>query len=59
MALKNRVEKMEQGNKPSSMVIIALLNDSETEDEANARCFPDGSPRPKVVIYANSFDVLI
>ena len=56
MALKNRIEKLEQGNKPNGLVLIAV-NDGETSEEAYQRRFSDSSIRPKIVVYVNPVDV--
>lgn len=56
MALKNRIEKLEQGNKPSGFVVL-VVNDNETSEEAYQRCFSDSSIRPKMVVYVNPVDV--
>ena len=58
MSIKNRVEKLEQDNQPSGLVVIAV-NDGETNEQAYQRCFPDGSIKPKTVIYATPLDVML
>ena len=56
MVLKGRVLKLEQANKPSGFVVIAV-DDDETNEEAYQRCFPDGSLKPKAVIYLTPEDI--
>ena len=57
MALKNRVLKLEQGQKSTELVLIAV-DENETNEEAYQRCFPDGI-KPKIVIYATPLDVML
>ena len=56
--LKNRISKIEQDNQPSGLIVIGI-DDGETNEQAYQRCFPDGSTKPKQVIYANALDVLL
>ncbi len=56
MVLKNRVSKLEQGQKTNKLVVI-VVDDNETNDEAYQRCFPDGSLKPKTVIYLTPEDI--
>ena len=58
MALKNRVCKLEQENKQTGFVMVAL-NDNETNEEAYQRCFANGSIKPKKVIYATPLDLML
>jgi hypothetical protein len=58
MNIKTRLEKLEQDNQPSGLVIVAL-NEGETNEQSYKRCFPDGSTKPKTVIYATPLDVLL
>ena len=56
-SLKNRVLKIEQSRESVGLVIIAV-DEGETNEQAYIRLFPDGSEKPKVVIYADHLDVL-
>lgn len=56
MNIKNRIEKLEQGQKPNKLVVIAV-DDNETNEEAYQRRFPDGSIKPKTVIYLTPEDI--
>ena len=58
MNLKQRIENLEASIAPLSMVIL-LVYDGETNEEAYARAFPDGCIKPKVVIYASELDALL
>ena len=55
MNLKQRIEKLEASIAPPSMIVL-LVYDGETNEEAYARAFPEGSVKPKVVIYATELD---
>ena len=56
MNIKNRIEKLEQGQKPTGYVMIAV-KENETNEEAYLRVFPDGSLKPKAVIYLTPDDI--
>lgn len=56
--LKNRVLKIEQEQKPTGLVLIAV-NAGETNEAAYQRYFPDKSMRPTTVIYVSPLDALL
>lgn len=56
--LKNRVLKIEQEQKPTGLVLIAV-NAGETNEAAYQRYFPAGSIKPKTVIYVSPLDELL
>ena len=58
MSIKTRLDKLEQDNQPNGLIVIAV-NDGESNEDAYKRRFPDGSTKPKQVIYANALDVLL
>ena len=58
MSIKNRVERLEQDNQPNGLVVIAI-EENETNEQSYQRCFPDGSIKPKQVIYATPLDVML
>ena len=55
MNLKQRIEKLEASITTPSMVVL-LVYDGETNEEAYARAFPEGSIKPKVVVYCTELD---
>ena len=57
MNLKQRIEVLETRLSPTPDMIVLLVYDGETNEEAYARAFPAGSVKPKVVIYASELDV--
>jgi hypothetical protein len=58
MNLKSRVQKIEQQQKSTGFVIIAV-EDGETNEQAYQRCFANDTIKPNVVIYATALDVLL
>ena len=54
--LKKRVAKIEQAHEPSSLAIVYLLDDKETEKEAYYRRFPADSYMKRHVIYIDTVD---
>lgn len=59
MNTRKRIEKIEESiAQPPSMVVL-LVNDGETNEEAYALAFLEGSVKPKVVIYASELDALL
>lgn len=56
MSAKSRIEKLEQGQKPTGYVMIAV-KEGETNEKAYHRVFPDGSLKPKTVIYLTPEDI--
>ncbi len=58
MSIKARLEKLEQGNKPRGFVVIAV-NANESNEDAYKRHFDDVSIKPKTVVFANEWDVLL
>jgi hypothetical protein len=56
---RQRIEKLEERISPPPSMVVLLVYDGETNEEAYARAFPDGSVKPKVVIYASELDALL
>ena len=56
--LKNRVSKIEHDNQPNGLVVIAV-NANESNEDAYKRHFDDVSIKPKTVVFANEWDVLL
>ena len=56
MNLKQRIEALETRLSPTPDMIVLLVYDGETNEEAYARAFPEGSVKPKVVIYCTELD---
>ncbi len=47
-----------QGRMTATMDVIAI-EENETNEQAYQRCFPDGSIKPRTVIYATPLDVML
>jgi hypothetical protein len=59
MKTRQRIEKLEAIITPPPSMVVLLVPDGESNEEAYARVFPDGSVKPKMVIYASELDALL
>lgn len=56
MSIDARIKKLERQHDLTYGTAIIYLEDGETNEEAYRRTYPEGSKKPKTVVYLDSID---
>ena len=58
MSLDTRIKKLERRHDVKEGTAVIFVKDGETNEEAYRRTYPDGSKKPKAVVYLDAIDRL-
>lgn len=56
MSIDTRIKKLEQRHDLKEGTAIVFVVDGETNEEAYHRTYPEGSKKPKAVVYLDAID---